>query len=67
MPDTRAGRRMFSESLREAGVLILVFYGLGALLPQARPIGVQELVGAVLGGTLGIMMWLQGVRLGLEE
>jgi len=64
---SRAVGHLLGDALREAGVLVVVFYGLGALVPQGKLIGIQEVAGAMLSGALGLMIWWLGVRLGVED
>jgi hypothetical protein len=49
---------MLGEFLRETGVLVLVFYGLAALLsgePKGRPIA------ALISSSVGLFLWCAGV------
>jgi hypothetical protein len=49
---------MLGEFLRETGVLVLLFYGLAALLsgePKARP------TAALLSSAVGLSLWGAGV------
>ncbi len=55
---------MTGEALREVGVLVVVFYGLGVLLPT-HPGGptVGEILGALASLAIGVFLWWQGVLL----
>jgi len=54
---------MGSEALREAGVLVVVFYGLGVLLPAHPRPGTGEVLGALASLLIGLFFWWQGVLL----
>lgn len=53
-----------SEALREAGVLVVVFYGLGVLLPAHPRLGLAEVIGGLAGIVMGLFLWWQGVLYG---
>ena len=57
---------MVGDSLREAGVLVVVFHGLTVLIPQGRGLGVADYVGAVAGIVLGLVLWWYGATIELE-
>jgi threonine/homoserine efflux transporter RhtA len=52
---------MFGESLREAGVLVVVFYGLSVLLPEGKSPGMVDIAGAVISFVFGVLLWWYGV------
>ena len=58
---------MMGESLREAGVLVVVFHGLSVLIPQSRGVGMADVAGAVISLALGILLWWYGAILELGE
>ncbi len=49
--------------MREAGVLVAVFYGLGILLPAHAGLDLPEAVGGVAGIVIGLFLWWQGALL----
>jgi len=57
---------MMGESLREAGVLVVVFHGLRVLIPQGKGVGIANVVGAVITLLLGILLWWYGATFELE-
>ncbi|PYP33839.1 MAG: hypothetical protein DMD47_00375 [Gemmatimonadetes bacterium] len=57
---------MMGESLREAGVLVVVFHGLSVLIPQGKGVGIANVVGAVITLLLGILLWWYGATFELE-
>jgi len=58
---------MFGESLREAGVLAVVFHGLSVLIPQGRSLGAAATIGAGISLVLGVLLWWYGAILELED
>lgn len=52
---------MSGEALREAGVLVVVFYGLGVLLPTHPGLAPGELLGGLASLAIGLFLWWQGV------
>src|SRR2546425_4429703 len=56
---------MMGESLREAGVLVVVFHGLSVLIPPGKGVGIANVVGAAItlrsayycGGTVPPSSW----------
>ena len=57
---------MIGESLREAGVLVVVFHGLSALVPQGRSLSAGDVAGAVISFALGVVLWWYGAILELR-
>ena len=57
---------MLGESLREAGVLVVVFHGLSVLIPQGKGLGAAAIAGGGISLALGLLLWWYGVRLELE-
>lgn len=66
MNDKKSPEEMLGESLREIGVLVVVFYGLSAFL-KLEGLGWRELVGAALATMAGVVLWLIGTNLELKE
>lgn len=58
---------MSGDALREAGVLVAVFYGLSALLPTHPGLGTGEVLGALASLAIGLFLWWQGVLLSRTE
>lgn len=57
---------MLGESLREMGILMIVFYGLSSLVKVAG-LTWQELLGAVVGLLTGCSLWAIGANLEIKE
>jgi len=57
---------MVGESLREAGVLVVVFHGLSVLIPQGRGVSLADVAGAMMSLGLGVALWWYGAMLELE-
>lgn len=54
----RSSAEMSGEFLRESGVLVLVFYGLTALLATTHEVSLST---AFIGTALGLFLWVSGV------
>ncbi len=57
---------MLGESLREAGVLVVVFHGFGLLLPQDRGVSSASVAGAAISLVVGVVLWGYGAVFELE-
>ena len=57
---------MLGESLREAGVLVVVFHGLSLLLPQDRGVSSASIAGAAISLMVGVVLWWYGAVFELE-
>jgi threonine/homoserine efflux transporter RhtA len=62
----RTAAVMLGESLREAGVLVVVFHGVSVLIPQGKSVGAVEIAGAVISVVSGVLLWWYGAILELE-
>ena len=55
---------MTGDGLREAGVLVIVFYSVGEVLTQSHSVGVA---GIVASWGLGLLFWTAGVLIERER
>ena len=62
----RTLEEMLGESLREAGVLMVVFYGLSVLV-RVGGVALEEVLQALVALLAGAALWLIGAHEELEE
>lgn len=62
----RTLEEMLGESLREAGVLMVVFYGL-SILVKVGGVALEEVLQALVAILAGLSLWLIGAHKELEE
>ena len=62
----RTLEEMVGESLRETGVLVVVFYGLSTLI-EPGGVSAKSIVGGVIGMLIGLALWLVGAHHELAE